>query len=40
VRFGLHPAYLIALIVMGLLAYLVVRGVIGFVRELLRESRC
>lgn len=37
VHFGLHPAYAIVVIVIGLLAYAAVRVVVGFVRGLKRE---
>jgi len=37
VHLGLHPAYAIVVIVIGLLAYTAVRIVVGFARGLKRE---
>jgi len=37
VRFGIHPGYLIAMLVVGLLMYAAVRGILRFARGMLRE---
>lgn len=36
-HFGFHPGYFIAMLVVGLLIYLAVRGTLRFVRGMLRE---